>query len=55
MQGKTKHISILAGGCAAIAYVAFLSSGAAFAQEAGTTVLQRITVEGVGKQDPKAP
>ena len=55
VQGKTKHISILAGGCAAIAYVAFLSPLSALAQEAGTTVLQTITVEGGKKQDPKAP
>lgn len=55
VQGKTKHISILAGGCAVIAYVAFLASASALAQEAGTTVLQTITVEGAKNQDPKAP
>lgn len=55
VQGKTKHISILAGGCAAIAYVAFVTSGVALAQEAGTTVLQTITVDGAKNQDPKAP
>lgn len=55
VQGKSKHISILAGGCAAIAYVAFVTSGVALAQEAGTTVLQTITVDGAKNQDPKAP
>lgn len=55
MQGKTKHISILAGGCAAIAYVAFLAPASALAQDAGTTVLQTITVDGAKNQDPKAP
>ena len=55
VQGKTKHISILAGGCAAIAYVAFLAPASALAQEAGTTVLQTITVDGAKNQDPKAP
>ncbi|WP_312941601.1 TonB-dependent siderophore receptor [Agrobacterium pusense] len=55
VQGKTKHISILAGGCAAIAYVAFLAPASAFAQDAGTTVLQTITVDGAKNQDPKAP
>jgi len=55
VQGKTKHISILAGGCAAIAYVAFLAPASALAQDAGTTVLQTITVDGAKNQDPKAP
>lgn len=55
VQGKSKHISILAGGCAAIAYVAFVTSGVALAQEAGTTVLQTITVDGAKNQDSKAP
>ena len=55
VQGKSKHSSILAGGCAAIAYVAFLAPAAALAQESGTTVLQTITVEGSKNQDPKAP
>ncbi|MEE9987412.1 TonB-dependent siderophore receptor [Agrobacterium pusense] len=55
MQGKIKHISILAGGCAAIAYVAFLAPASALAQDAGTTVLQTITVDGAKNQDPKAP
>lgn len=53
--GKTKHISILAGGCAAIAYVAFLAPASALARDAGTTVLQTITVDGAKNQDPKAP
>lgn len=55
MQGKIKHISILVGGCAAIAYVAFLTPASALAQDAGTTVLQTITVDGAKNQDPKAP
>lgn len=53
MKAKSKYSSVLAGNCALIALCAALP---AVAQDAGSTTLQTITVDGNGKtQDPKAP